>query len=92
MLPAASLLPGAAEPVVIYEAKVKVSEPLVVEPLGDKAAIFQASLTREPRRRWRIDKLANRVQYERALQAVRIVCAAAAAGPVPASGSGSQRQ
>jgi len=64
------------------EAEVKVASPLVLEPVGDKArgAQLLTSSSGQGQCLWRVDKLANAVQFERALTALRIVASAAAAG------------
>jgi hypothetical protein len=56
--------------------------PLILEVVGDKVR-GAALLTCARSRLWRVDKLANAVQFERALTAVRVVASAAAAGPFP---------
>ena len=61
----------------------KVASPLVLEPVGDKsrgAQLLTSSSSGPAKPLWRVDKLANAVQFERALTAVRIVASAAAAG------------
>ena len=74
---------SSSAPCIRVEAEVKVASPLVLEPVGDKsrgAQLLTSSSSGPAKPLWRVDKLANAVQFERALTAVRIVASAAAAG------------
>jgi len=75
---------SSSAPCIRVEAEVKVASPLVLEPVGDKARgallLTSSSSSGPAKPLWRVDKLANAVQFERALTAVRIVASAAAAG------------
>ena len=61
---------GVAPPVTPIEASVVVAKPLVVKPVhkGDLARLLQGS----GQTQWRIDKLGNRISYDRTVQAIKI--------------------